>query len=67
MVRHLPHPTDHRRTVGGYERTACGRWARVHGFWRLPLGEPCAHCRQLLLTPLLDQPPLPPPSAASPR
>lgn len=32
LLAHLPHPTDARRTVGGYYRTACGRWAGFHRF-----------------------------------
>jgi len=34
---HLPHPTDRRRTVGDYVRTACGRWVSRFGpAWHVP-------------------------------
>lgn len=50
---HQPHSTDARRTVGGYFRTACGRWAKGAAFH--PQGQKvlCAKCAvaELIATP----------------
>lgn len=42
--QHQFHPVDQRRTIGGYHRTACGRWAGILGFFKLPQSLPCPKC-----------------------
>lgn len=42
--KHLPHPTDERRTIGGYFRTACGRWAGLVAFLNMPGRTDCPKC-----------------------
>ena len=42
--QHLPHPTDKRRTVGEYYRTACHRWAGWSAFSTFVGSQPCPKC-----------------------
>ncbi len=48
-ILHLAHPTDTRRTIGGYWRTACGRWGGIAAFFRAPSRVLCPKCAVLAL------------------
>lgn len=43
-LRHLPHPTDERRTIGRHFRTACGRWAGLTAFLTIGNRATCPKC-----------------------
>lgn len=46
---HHAHPTDTRKTMGGYYRTACGRWAGITAFFASPRAIPCPKCAAEML------------------
>lgn len=48
-MRHLPHPTDERRTIGRHFRTACGRWAGLTAFVTIGNRPVCAKCAAAVL------------------
>jgi hypothetical protein len=41
---HQPHATDDRRTIGGYYRTACERWAGFAAFYQGAARVECPRC-----------------------
>ena len=47
--QHLPHPTDTRRTVGHYYKTACNRWAGWSAFSSFLTSTPCPKCAAEML------------------
>lgn len=48
-LTHRYHETDTRKTIGGYYRTACGRWASWYGFSTFGNRTPCPKCEVLKL------------------